>query len=65
MNNKTEADKQLDAARQKTKEALIALNEILISDCDGSADYNETFYTDMQYAHELLMKTKKLLRVSK
>jgi hypothetical protein len=59
---RTEADDQLDLAREHVQESLRALTNIVVLDCSGSDEYSDAFRARMIEAHDLILKVKALLK---
>lgn len=51
----TEADKMLDAAKDKMKEALVHLNKVVMDEVDGSRSYNAVYRNKILSAHSTLI----------
>jgi hypothetical protein len=62
MSVRTEADSQLDTARDDVHSALKALGKILVEQCWGHDDYKAEFRAKMVEAHGLLLQVQEKLR---
>ena len=61
MSVETEADRQLEVAKQGVADALTALSEIVIGDCWGHDDFTPERKAEIMSAYKKLIKVKNKL----
>jgi hypothetical protein len=61
----TAADEKLAEARQHVRQALKAINEIVVDECSGHDDFTPEFSVKLRDAHLLLIQVRDKLNVSR
>ena len=61
MSVRTTADEKVDSIREHIDGALKDLSEILVDECDGHDEFNESFTDKLDLAFEGFRKMKKML----
>jgi len=59
---RTTADEKLEQAKHHVLEAIKALQEIVVGECDGHDDYRQDYEESIHWAHQQLLEIRKRLR---